>query len=65
LVDQDQMNVSYVVNEINELQNQVELATGTDPLSSQRDAYLTKVISGLGALPGVNTRETVVAALEA
>ena len=65
LVDQDQMNVSYVVNEINELQNQVELATGTDPLSSQRDAYLTKVVSGLGALPGANTRETVLAALEA
>jgi hypothetical protein len=65
LVDQDQMNVSYVVNEINELQNKVELATSTDPLSSQRDAYLVKVVSGLGALPGVNTRETVLAALEA
>ena len=65
LVDKDQMNVSYVVNEITELQNQLERATSTDPLASQREEYVNKVVSSLGALPGVNTRETVLAALDA
>jgi CDP-glycerol glycerophosphotransferase (TagB/SpsB family) len=65
LVDQDQMDVAYVVSEINDLQNQLELATSSDPLASKRDAYLNAVVSGLETLPGVNTRETVLAALDA
>jgi CDP-glycerol glycerophosphotransferase (TagB/SpsB family) len=65
LVDQDQMNVAYVVNEIKDLQNQIELAVSSDPLASQREAYVNKVVTELQALPGVNTRESVLAALNA
>lgn len=65
LVDQDQMNVAYVVNDINDLQNQLELAVGSDPLASQREVYANKVVTGLQALPGANTRESVLAALNA
>jgi hypothetical protein len=65
LVDQDQMNVAYVVNEINNFQHQIELAIGSDPLASAREAYANKVVSGLQALPGANTRESVLAALDA
>ena len=64
LVDQDQMNVAYVVNEIKDLQNQIELAISSDPLASQREAYVNKVVTGLQALPGANTRESVLAALD-
>jgi IS1 family transposase len=65
LVDQDQMDVAYVVNEIKDLQNQIELAISSDPLASEREAYVNKVVTGLQALPGVNTRESVLAALNA
>jgi len=65
LVDQDQMDVAYVVNEINNLQHQIELAIGSDPLASAREAYVNKVVTGLQALPGVNTRESVLSALGA
>jgi hypothetical protein len=64
LVDQDQVNVAYVVNDINDLQNQVEKAIGQDSSASQREVYVNKVVSSLDALPGVNTRETVLTALE-
>ena len=65
LADQDQMDVAYVVNNINDLQTQLELAITSDPLASEREAYVNKVVNGLHALPGVNTRESVLAALDA
>ena len=65
VADQDQMDVAYVVNEIKDLQNQIERAVNSDPLASQREAYVNKVVTGLHALPGVNTRESVLAALDA
>ena len=65
LADQDQMDVAYVVNEIRDLQNQIERAVSSDPLASKRDAYVNKVVTGLQALPGVNTRDSVLAALNA
>ena len=65
LVDQDQMNVAYVVNEIKDLQHQIEIAITSDPLASEREAYVNKLVNGLHALPGVNTRESVLAALDA
>ena len=65
LVDQDQMNVAYVVNDIKDLEHQIELAISSDPLVSEREAYVNKVVTGLQALPGVNTRESVLAALNA
>jgi CDP-glycerol glycerophosphotransferase (TagB/SpsB family) len=64
LIDQDQMDVSYVVNEIDELVSKIELAIGPDPISLQRSEYVDKIVSGLGALPGVNTRDEVLAALD-
>jgi hypothetical protein len=65
LVDQDQMDIAYVANEIKDLQNQIELAVSSDPLASLREVYANKVETGLQALPGVNTRESVLAALNA
>jgi hypothetical protein len=65
LVDQDQIDVAYVVNEIKDLQNQIELAVSSDLLASEREAYVNKVVTGLQALPGVNTRESVLSALNA
>ena len=65
LADQDQMDVAYVVNEIKDLQNQIERAVSSDPLASEREVYVNKVVTGLQALPGVNTRDSVLAALNA
>ena len=65
LVDQDQMNVAYVVNDMKDLDHQIELAISSDPLASEREAYVNKVVTGLEGLPGVNTRESVLAALDA
>jgi hypothetical protein len=65
LIDQDQKNVAYVVNELKDLQHQIELAVGSDPLASAREAYVNKLVTGLQALPGVNTRESLLAALDA
>ena len=65
LADQDQMDVAYVVNEIKDLQNQIERAVSSDPLAGKREAYVNKVVTGLQALPGVNTRDSVLAALNA
>ena len=65
LIDQDQKDVAYVVNELKDLQHQIELAIGSDPLASAREAYVNKVVTGLQALPGANTRESVLAALDA
>jgi hypothetical protein len=65
LVDQEQMDIAYAVNEINNLQHQIELAIGSDPLASAREAYINKVVIGLEALPGVNTRDSVLEALKA
>ena len=59
------MDVAYVVNNINNLQTQLELAIGSDPLAGEREVYVNKVVNGLQALPGVNTRESVLSALDA
>ena len=65
LIDQDQMDVSYIVSEINELEHQLELATNSDPLANQRETYVNTVVTGLQALPGVNTREAILSSLDA
>jgi hypothetical protein len=44
LVDQDQMNVAYVVDDISDLQNQVENAIGQDSSASQREVYVNKAV---------------------
>jgi hypothetical protein len=65
LIDQDQKDVAYVVNNINDLQAQLELAISSDPLARKREAYVNKVVNELQALPGVNTRDSVLSALDA
>ena len=64
LIDQDQLDVAYVVHDVNDLQHELELAISSDPLASEREAYVNKVVNGLQALPGANTRESVLAALD-
>ena len=63
LVDEDQMKVSYVVNNFAELEPQLAMAIESDPTASAREGYMNSIVTGLGALPGVNTREAVLAAL--
>ena len=63
LIDQDQKNVAYIVNNIKDLQAQLEVAISSDPLAGAREAYVNKVVTGLQALPGVNTRESILSAL--
>jgi len=63
LVDEDQMKVAYVVNNFAELEPQLHLAIETDPVANARESYVNETVRSLGALPGVNTREAVLAAL--
>jgi hypothetical protein len=63
LIDEDQMNVAYVVNNYAELEPQLLLAINSDPVAIARETYVNSVVNSLGALPGVNTRESVLAAL--
>lgn len=63
LIDEDQMNVAYVVNNFAELEPQLLLAINSDPMAIARETYVNSIVNGLGALPGINTRESVLAAL--
>jgi hypothetical protein len=63
LVDEEQMKVAYVVNNFAELEPQLTMAIESDPNASARDGYVNSIVTGLGALPGVNTWEAVLAAL--
>ena len=63
LIDEDQMNVAYVVNNFAELEPQVLLAIDSDPMAIARETYVTSIVTGLGALPGINTRDAILAAL--
>ena len=65
LIDEDQMNVAYVVNNFAELEPQLLLAINSDPMANARETYVNSIVTGLGALPGVNTRDSVLAALGA
>jgi hypothetical protein len=63
LVDEDQMKVAYAVNNFAELEPQLHLAIGSDPAASARGEYVNSIVTGLGALPGVNPRDAVLVAL--
>ena len=63
LIDDDQMNVAYVVNNFAELEPKMMLAVKSDTKANAREAYVNSIVTGLGALPGVNTRESVLTAL--
>jgi hypothetical protein len=63
IIDDAQMQVTYVVREPSELETKLSLAVESDSLAATRENYATSVVSGIGALPGVNTREAVMDAL--
>ena len=63
IIDDAQMQVTYVVREPSELETKLSLAVESDPLSEKRENYATTIVSGISALPGVNTREAIMAAL--
>ncbi len=63
LTDEDQMKVTYVANNFAELEPQLLLVFDSDPNAISRDAYVNSIVTGLGALPGVNTRDAVLTAL--
>jgi hypothetical protein len=63
LVDEVQMNVAYVVNNYAELEPQLMIAVVSEEKTNARETYVNSIVTALGALPGVNTRESVLAAL--
>jgi hypothetical protein len=63
LIDEDQMKVAYMVNNYSELEPQLLLAVDSDLMAIAQENYVNSIFSSLGALPGVNTRESVLAAL--
>jgi hypothetical protein len=63
LIDEDQMKVAYIVNNYAELEPQLLLAVDSDLMAIAQENYVNSIFSSLGALPGVNTRESVLAAL--
>jgi hypothetical protein len=52
-----------LVREPSDLETKLSLAVESDPLSETRENYATSIVSGIGALPGVNTRDAIMAAL--
>ena len=63
LIDEDQMEVAYVANNFAELEPHLLLAINSDPMAIARETYVNSIVTGLGALPGVNTRESVLLVL--
>jgi len=63
IIDEAQMQVTYLVREPGEMETKLSLAVESDPLAGARDNYATSVVSGIAALPGVNTRDAIMAAL--
>ena len=63
ITDDDQMKVAYIVRQFDELKSQLSQALESDPLAIVRENYGTSVVSGIGALPGVNTRDAIMTAL--
>jgi len=64
LEDSDQMAVSYVVRSLSELAEQISQAVISDPLSDARKSYAISALVQIGAEPGVNTKNAVLAALD-
>jgi hypothetical protein len=63
IIDNAQMQVTYLVREPGDLETKLSLAVESDSLAATRENYATSVVSDIGALPGVNTREAIMAAL--
>jgi hypothetical protein len=64
LVDSDQMAASYVVRSLPELADLISQAVKSDPLSKVRESCANTALTQIGAEPGVNTRNAVLAALD-
>ena len=64
LEDADQMAASYVVRSLAELAEQISQAVKSDPLSSVRETYVKSALAQIGAEPGVNTINAVLAVLD-
>ncbi|MEY4899733.1 MAG: hypothetical protein RI895_155 [Actinomycetota bacterium] len=64
LVDDDQMAATYVVQSLSELGKQISQAVKSDPLSDARETYANSALAQIGAEPGVNTKNAVLAALD-
>ena len=64
VIDEVQMQVTYVVRDSGDLEAKLSLAVESDPLAGARDNYAASVVSSIGALPGVNTRDAIMAALD-
>lgn len=64
LLDDDQMAASYVVRNLSELEEQISQAVKSDPLSDARETYSNSALVQIGAEPGVNTKNAVLAALD-
>jgi hypothetical protein len=58
------MAASYVARTLPELADQISQAVKSDPLSKVRGSYANTALSQIGAEPGVNTRNAVLAALD-
>ena len=64
LVDADQMAAAYVVRSLQDLEDQLSQAVRLDPLSDARKTYTNSALAQIGAEPGVNTKNAVLAALD-
>ena len=64
LIDDEQIAVTYVVNSIEELESKIHEAVTEDSLSEPRNLYVENVVGGLKSLPGVNTRDAILVALD-
>lgn len=64
LVDANQMAASYVVRSLPELAEQISQAVKSDPLSNVRETYANSALAQIGAGPGANTQNAVLAALD-
>jgi hypothetical protein len=64
LLDADQMAASYVVRSLPELADLISQAVKSDPLLKVRESYANTALTQIGAEPGVNTRNAVLAVLD-
>ena len=62
--DQKQLEIAHIVREVDELEEKVTKAVQSDSMIETHESYINDIIQQIGALPGVNTREAILAALD-
>lgn len=65
IIDEDQMNAAYVVQNLDELESQIHLAVTSDPKSEERLNYIRAITSAIGGLKGEPTVKQILELLEA